>query len=103
MFIICYTEQSRATRGAEKAAGLPCFLLRGADWELKITESSLEFDKGAVNGLDGVSRAHEQRRGTKDISPRLADRAPTWLVAVSYHIGKSDKNVRFPATVVLNL
>ena len=50
------------------------------------------------------SRAHEQRGGgTKDISPRLADRAPTWPAAVSCHVGKSGKNVRFTTTVVLNL
>ena len=59
---------------------------------------------GAVNGLDRGSRAHEQRGGgTKDISPRLADRAPTWPAVVSCHVGKSGKNVRFTTTVVLNL
>ena len=59
---------------------------------------------GAVNGLDRGSRAHEQRGGSRnDISPRLADRAPTWPAVVSCHVGKNSKNVRFAATVVLNL
>ena len=48
-------------------------------------------------------RREEEIRGRKDISPRLADRAPTWSAAMSCHVGKSGKNVRFSVTVVLNL
>ena len=51
----------------------------------------------------GRGHGHMNKEGTKDISSRLADRASTWSVAVSRHVGKSGKNVRFPATVVLNL
>ena len=72
-------------------------------WKTMLTTGTHLAARKAAGPSCRRRRREEEIRGRKDISPRLADWAPTWSAAVSCHVGKSGKNVRFSTIVVLSL
>ena len=89
-----------APAGAEPSCS---FARTSQRWKTNLTCGAHLAVREATGPSCQRGRREEEIRGRKDISPRLADRALTWSAVVSCHVSKNGKNVRFPATLVLNL
>ena len=70
---------------------------------MKLTNGARLAARGAAGPSCRRGRREELGRGNKDISRRLADRAPLCPAAMSCHVGQSGKNVGAADTVVLNM